>query len=78
MDTYPDGIYFVALTLGHRKTIMKKIIKSNTATLFENTNSAEEIIAYPNPVIDKLKIDLSNNQFFRYKTQHVQASRACI
>ena len=61
MDSYPDGIYFVGLHLGMRKTIMKKIIKSTTARLLEITNRVEDIIAYPNPVIDKLKIDLSNN-----------------
>jgi hypothetical protein len=32
MDAFPNGMYFVVLKLGHRKTINKKIIKTNCTT----------------------------------------------
>jgi hypothetical protein len=62
MDSYPDGIYFVLLTLGHRKTINKKIIKSSTAGI-EEINFSSEIKIYPNPTSNTLHISTEQNEF---------------
>ncbi|MBA2613954.1 MAG: T9SS type A sorting domain-containing protein [Bacteroidetes bacterium] len=59
MGSYPDGIYFVHLKLSNRKTIAKKIIKSNTANIISNQNSMKDITFYPNPTNDKLFIKYS-------------------
>jgi hypothetical protein len=62
MDSYADGIYFVQLKLGHRKTISKKIIKSNTAAIVVNANSLNGVRIYPNPLINKLNINFEMNR----------------
>jgi hypothetical protein len=49
MDSYPDGIYFVLLKLGHRKSLTKKIVKTSTAGIKE-MNDDKNLKAYPNPV----------------------------
>jgi hypothetical protein len=59
MDSYPDGLYFVQLKLSHRKTIMKKIAKSNTAGISINATNLKDLKAYPNPIKDKLNIEFT-------------------
>ncbi len=59
MDSFSDGVYFVSLTLGHRKTISKKIIKSNMAGIKEI--ELENVIKiFPNPAKDKLSIEFNS------------------
>ena len=61
MDAFPDGLYYVQMKLGHRKTIIKKIIKNNTAGISENLIGLENIHIYPNPILEKLTIEFNNN-----------------
>lgn len=65
MDSYPDGMYFVILKLGNRKTITKKAIKSNTAGFLESTSELSEIRIYPNPFDNILKLDFKDKYFER-------------
>jgi hypothetical protein len=69
MDSYADGIYFVQLKLGHRKTISKKIIKSNTAAIVVHSNSLKGLRIYPNPIINKLNINFEMNIVENYYVQ---------
>jgi hypothetical protein len=62
MDTFPDGIYFVHLKLGSRKTIAKKIIKQSSLGLNEFIES-EKFIFYPNPTNSILNIDGEQKHF---------------
>lgn len=59
MDSYADGIYFVQLKLSHRKTIIRKIAKSNTAGISINATNLKDLKAYPNPIKDKLNIEFT-------------------
>ncbi|MBA3705800.1 MAG: T9SS type A sorting domain-containing protein [Bacteroidetes bacterium] len=61
MDSYPDGQYFVHLKLGQRKTLAKRIIKTVTAAIIENTIGLENIKIYPNPFNDKILVELNNS-----------------
>lgn len=69
MDSYADGIYFAQLKLGHKKAISKKIIKSNTAAIVVNANNLNDVIIYPNPLINKLNINFEMNIAENYYLQ---------
>jgi hypothetical protein len=69
MDSYADGIYFVQLKLSHRKTIIRKIAKSNTAGIVVNAHSLNGVIIYPNPLINKLNINFEMNIAENYYIQ---------
>lgn len=60
MDTYSDGVYFVHLKLGHRKTIAKKIIKSNTAGVISQSIKTSDINLYPNPTAGSITLDFGS------------------
>lgn len=60
MDSYADGIYFVQLKLGHRKTISKRVLKSNTASINAYSKEPETGTIYPNPTKDNLNIAYSS------------------
>ena len=62
MDAFPDGIYFVQMKLGNRKTLLKKILKSNTDGISENSAGLENIKFYPNP---------TSGQFFIETTKRI-------
>jgi hypothetical protein len=69
MDSYADGIYFVKLKLSHRKTIIRKIAKSSTAGIVVNANNLNDVIIYPNPLINKLNINFEMNIAENYYLQ---------
>lgn len=60
MDAFPDGMYFVHLKLGKRKTIVKKIIKTAFAGVNELGLFTEAKI-YPNPVSSILNIKIEKH-----------------
>lgn len=73
MDALADGIYFLQLKLGHRKSLNKKIIKTSTAGIKENMYISEVNI-YPNPVTNVLTITNGQNQFENSEIEIINSS----
>lgn len=55
-DSLVNGLYFVRLEIGSTKTITKKVVKTGTASISENS-WLHQVLIYPNPTTNYVTIN---------------------
>jgi len=61
-DSLVDGAYLVRLDIGSTKKLIKKAIKSGSASVPVDNNAVDKIIIFPNPTNDCITIPINGNK----------------
>ena len=77
MDSFSDGIYFVRLQLGVRKSLARKIIKTPSAGI-EEVSYDSKIKIYPNPASTNLHIETKQTELANSEIQITNCSGQLI